>query len=84
MIAKISNILILSYQKKLKVIKGYIQQVAYKKKKKKIEVLKLQMDLKIRMSEFFNNYQKVSILNYLRQNIVAELIVGIPKVYSLL
>ena len=42
------------------------------------------MDLKIRMSEFFNNYQKVPILNYLRQNIVAELIVGIPKVYSLL
>ena len=38
---------------------------------KKIEVLKLQMDLKIRMSEFFNNYQKVPILNYLRQNIVA-------------
>ena len=42
------------------------------------------MDLKIRMSEFFNNYQKVPILNYLRQNMVAELIVRIPKVYLLL
>ena len=71
MIAKISNILILSYQKKLKVIKGYIQQVAYNFLNSKIEVLKLQMDLKIRMSEFFNIYQKVPILNYLRQNIVA-------------